>query len=186
MHRSVSIALAEVGYVEKQDRRELDEKLSNPGDENFTKYARDLDAHLGFYWGFKQGMPWCDVFVDWCFVQAYGTGTARRMLCQPILSRGAGCRYSFGYFMEAGRIYPEPLPGDQIFFQKNGHICHTGLVTAVDAACVYTVEGNTADTDGIEENGGCVREKRYALNDPGIAGYGRPDYALAGDIPAGK
>ena len=83
MHKSVMIALAEVGYLEKQTPEQLDEKLSNPGDENYTKYARDMHAHLGFYRGGKQGLPWCDVFVDWCFVEAYGVSAARRLLCQP-------------------------------------------------------------------------------------------------------
>lgn len=178
MHKSVMIALAEVGYVEKHTPNLLDEKLTNAGDENFTKYARDLDAHFGFYRGSKQGMPWCDVFVDWCFVQAYGAHMGRRLLCQPMLSRGAGCRYSFGYYQEAGRIVQEPQEGDQIFFCRDGVICHTGLVTGTDGEYVTTVEGNTSDADGIVANGGCVREKRYLRSDPGIAGYGRPEYSL--------
>lgn len=178
MHKSVSIALAEVGYQEKQTPQQLDDKDANPGEENFTKYARDLDACLGFYRGRKQGLPWCDVFVDWCFVQAYGANLARRMLFQPIFSRGAGCRYSFAYFRDAGRTVSEPEEGDQIFFQKDGEICHTGLVVSVDAECVHTVEGNTSDASGIDRNGGCVREKVYNRNDPGIAGYGRPGYGL--------
>ena len=65
MHKSVIIALAEVGYLEKETQDSLDDKLQNAGDENFTKYARDLDSRLGLYRGLKQGMPWCDVFVDW-------------------------------------------------------------------------------------------------------------------------
>lgn len=181
MHKSVMIALAEVGYLEKQTPEQLDEKLSNPGDENYTKYARDMRAHLGFYRGGKQGLPWCDVFVDWCFVEAYGVSAARRLLCQPILSRGAGCRYSYGYYEETGRIAAEPQPGDQIFFRRDGKICHTGLVTEVKDGRVYTVEGNTSDQVGIIANGGCVAQKSYDLRDPGIAGYGRPDYTLVGE-----
>ena len=181
MHKSVMIALAEVGYLEKQTPEQLDEKLSNPGDENYTKYARDMHAHLGFYRGSKQGCPWCDVFVDWCFVQAYGVIAARKLLCQPILSRGAGCRYSYGYYEEAGQIVREPKEGDQIFFRRDGSICHTGLVTRVEDGRVHTVEGNTSGQAGIIPNGGCVARKSYDLDDPGIAGYGRPDYRLVGE-----
>lgn len=177
MHKSVTVALAEVGYLEKETPHALDEKCSNAGDENYTKYARDMDSLLVFYRGFKQGFPWCDVFVDWCFVQAYGASAARKLLCQPLLSRGAGCRYSFEYYQNAGRLVSVPQEGDQIFFQRNGTICHTGLVTDADEAYVYTVEGNTSDESGIVANGGCVHRKQYALNDPGIAGYGRPDYS---------
>ena len=98
-----------------------------------------------------------------------------------ILSRGAGCRYSYGYYEETGRIAAEPQPGDQIFFRRDGKICHTGLVTEVKDGRVYTVEGNTSDQAGIIANGGCVAQKSYDLHDPGIAGYGRPDYTLVGE-----
>ena len=53
MHKVVSIALGEVGYLEKHTPEQLDDKLSNPGQENYTKYARDMAAHLGFYLGSK-------------------------------------------------------------------------------------------------------------------------------------
>ncbi len=181
MHKSVIIALGEVGYLEKQSRRQLYEKHTNPGDENYTKYAREMDILFCFYRGVKQGCPWCDVFVDWCFVQAYGVIAGRKLLCQPILSKGAGCRYSYGYYREAGRLVDSPQEGDQIFFRREGRICHTGLVTGVKDGRVYTVEGNTSDAEGIVANGGCVAQKSYALDDPGIAGYGRPDYAAVGE-----
>ena len=181
MHKSVIAALAEVGYLEKHTPQELDEKLANPGAENFTKYARDMAAHVGFYLGSKQGYPWCDVFVDWCFTQAYGAQNARRLLCQPLLSRGAGCRYSYGYFQEAGQLAFYPMPGDQIFFRRDGTICHTGIVTRVSGGVVYTVEGNTSDEEGVIPNGGCVTEKQYPVDHPEIAGYGRPDYSLVGE-----
>lgn len=180
MYRSVEIALGEVGYMEKETREALDDKEANAGDENYTKYARDLDARFGFYRGSKQGLPWCDVFVDWCFVQAYGTHMARKLLCQPLLSRGAGCRYSMEYYREAGRLFQEPAVGDQIFFRsESGQVCHTGIVIAVEGDAVTTVEGNTSDAEGIIPNGGCVRRKSYLRSFPGIAGYGRPDYSLA-------
>lgn len=181
MHKSVIIALGEVGYLEKQSRRQLYEKHTNPGDENYTKYAREMDILFCFYRGVKQGYPWCDVFVDWCFVQAYGVIAGRKLLCQPILSKGAGCRYSYGYYAQAGQLVDSPQEGDQIFFRREGRICHTGLVTGVKDGRVYTVEGNTSDAEGIVANGGCVAQKSYALDDPGIAGYGRPDYAAVGE-----
>ena len=181
MHKSVSIALGEVGYLEKRTPENLDDKLENPGQENYTKYARDMASHLGFYLGSKQGYPWCDVFVDWCFVEAYGVQNARKLLCQPILSKGAGCRHSFAYYQEAGRLAFYPQPGDQIFFRREDHICHTGIVVKVSGDRVYTVEGNTSDEEGVIPNGGCVSEKSYPIDSPSIAGYGRPDYSLVGE-----
>lgn len=182
VHATVEIALGEVGYMEKETPDLLFDKTANAGDKNFTKYARDLDDIIGFYMGAKQGCPWCDVFVDWCFVRAYGVSLARKLLCQPLLSRGAGCRHSLEYYEDAKRRFSEPEVGDQIFFRHDDHVCHTGIVVGVDEERVYTVEGNTSDEEGVIRNGGCVRKKSYLLSDPAIAGYGRPDYFLAETI----
>ncbi len=181
MHKSVSIALGEVGYLEKRTPENLDDKQANPGEANFTKYARDMAKHRGFYLGSKQGYPWCDVFVDWCFTQAYGVQMGRKLLCQPILSKGAGCSHSLAYYQGAGRLFFDPEPGDQIFFRREGRVCHTGIVTKVADGVVYTVEGNTSDEEGVIPNGGCVTEKQYPIDSPHIAGYGRPDYSLVNE-----
>lgn len=181
MYKSIETALGEIGYLEKATEETLDEKTANPGDGNFTKYARDMDALKGFYNGPKQGCPWCDVFVDWCFVRSYGRKLAEKLLCQGKSSKGAGCRYSMGYYRARGRLFQDPKPGDQIFFQVEGRVCHTGLVTAVDGKMVYTVEGNTSSKPGVVANGGCVREKSYYVDSPTIAGFGRPDYSLVGE-----
>lgn len=178
MHKAVEIALGEVGYLEKNTCEALDEKETNAGSGNFTKYARDMDAISRFYNGSKQGCPWCDVFVDWCFVKAYGEPMARKLLCQPRYSRGAGCRYSMEYYEKRHRLFSQPEPGDQIFFQTDGRVCHTGIVTTVSDGLVHTVEGNTSSEAGVVANGGCVRQKSYPLDSPVIAGYGRPDYSL--------
>lgn len=176
MHKVIEVALREAGYLEKDDAAHLDDKTGFAGSGNYTRYARDMDRIPAFYRGSKQGKPWCDVFVDWCFVQAYGWRRAEKLLCQPIFSRGAGCSYSMGYYRDAGLLAAEPCPGDQIFFRNGDRICHTGLVTAVDEQFVYTIEGNTSSEEGVVANGGCVREKRYPRESSLIAGYGRPRY----------
>lgn len=121
------------------------------------------------------------MFVDWCFTEAYGVQNARKLLCQPVFSKGAGCRYSFGYYQEAGRLFFYPQPGDQIFFRREEAICHTGIVVKVIKDTVFTVEGNTSDEAGVIPNGGCVTEKQYPIDSAQIAGYGRPDYSLVGE-----
>ena len=176
----LAVALGEVGYLEKETAENLDSRTENAGDENYTMYARDLDG-LDFYNSDKNGHAWCDVFVDWCFVQAFGEHRALKMTFQPgwnVLNRGAGCRYSCRYYQLRGRLFDSPQPGDQIFFYAaDGEtVCHTGLVYAADESYVYTVEGNTDSAPGVEANGGSVRKKQYLLSDERIAGYGRPDY----------
>lgn len=180
IEKVLRVALGEVGYQEKETNEGLDIPEGNPGDENFTKYAWDLDA-LDFYNGHKNGFAWCDVFVDWCFVTAFGEEKALEMTFQPgwhVLNRGAGCRHSRRYYKLRGRLYDAPQPGDQVFFfAPDGEtVCHTGLVYDVDDTNVYTVEGNTHPGDGVEANGNRVCKKKYLLTDKCLAGYGRPEY----------
>ena len=174
----ISLALSQEGYLEKASNAQLDDFKANAGNNNFTKFARDLDAIPGFYNGRKNGFPWCDVFVDWLFVQPFGAENANKLLCQPDKSLGAGCGYSARYYKANGQFHTkDPKPGDQIFFTDSaGDVCHTGLVYKADKLFVYTVEGNTSTASGVVGNGGGVWRKQYALSYNRIYGYGRPMY----------
>lgn len=170
----IEVLRQEVGYLEKKSGSQLEDKTANAGYNNYTKYARDLDALGYFYNGPKQGYPYCDVTVDWAFVQAYGVEAALELLCQPERSYGAGCGYSARYYQNKGQWHTkDPKPGDQIFFRN---FAHTGLVIAVDEGYVHTIEGNTSPASGVIANGGGVWQKKYKRNDPCIDGYGRPNY----------
>lgn len=189
-NKVIQVALNEVGYLEKKSNASLDDKTANAGDKNYTKYARDLDA-LGFYNGKKQSVAWCDIFVDWCFVQAYGLEAALKLTNQPLGKNncGAGCKYSRSYYKKINRLFDQPQPGDQVFFwPKDGiggtAIQHTGLVYAVDGSYVYTVEGNTSGANGVIANGGGVCKKKYKLTYARLAGFGRPDYGMAAPAAA--
>lgn len=177
MRKVIEIALGEVGYLEKETNAKLDSKTGNAGDENYTKYARDLHKITGFYNGNKNGFAWCDVFVDWCFVQAYGVSTAKKIINHGQL--GAGVKYSAQYYKNAGRWHTTPQVGDQIFFKFGGNsYAHTGLVVALTDSNVITVEGNTSGASGVISNGGGVCKKTYKRSSSSIVGYGRPDYSL--------
>lgn len=185
-NKVIQVALAEVGYLEKKSNASLDDKTANAGDKNYTKYARDMDA-LGFYNGRKQSVAWCDIFVDWCFVQAYGLEAALALTCQPLGKNncGAGCKYSRNYYKNKKQLFDTPMPGDQIFFYpKDGiggsAIQHTGLVYAVDDSYIYTVEGNTSGANGVVANGGGVCKKKYSRKYARLAGFGRPDWNMGG------
>lgn len=178
--RLIATAVKELGYAEKRTNAQLDSPTANAGSANFTKYARDLDALGTFYNGPKNGFAWCDVFVDWCFVETFGAELALKLLCQPQKSTGAGCTYSAQFYKAAGRFVKTPQPGDQIFFTKDGSKTsnHTGIVERVDGVKVYTVEGNTSSAAGVVANGGAVCRKSYALTSASIMGYGRPNWSL--------
>lgn len=179
VQKLLNIALNEVGYLEKETYNQLDEKTANAGDENYTKYQRDL-AKLNYFNGSKKGIAWCAVFVCWCFVQAFGKVAALTLLCQPSSGNcGAGCQSAMNYFKKKDQFYKSnPRPGDQIIFlsKDKTEASHTGLVYKVDATYVYTVEGNTSSASGVIANGGAVATKKYKLTYDRIAGYGRPNY----------
>lgn len=164
----IQIAKQEDGYLEKASNKDLDSKTANAGKNNYTKYARDLYPSL-------QGQPWCDMFVDWCFVQAFGEVKARQLLCGGF---SAHTPTSAQYYKNMGRWSLIPEHGGQIFFKNSVRICHTGIVTKVIDGRVYTIEGNTSGASGVIANGGGVCEKSYPISHAGIAGYGMPDWSL--------
>ena len=173
---AISLAEAEVGYLEKATNTQLDDKTVNAGSKNYTKYARDL-ATAGFFNGSKQGYAWCAVFVTWVAWKLCGKDRTKAMdlLCQTG-PYGAGSAVQ--YYKQSGRFYTTPLPGDQIFFWNEGKTsaAHTGMVYKVDDSYVYTIEGNTSGASGVVANGGGVFRKKYNLNYHRICGYGRPKY----------
>ena len=173
--RLLAIARKEVGYREKISGSGLDDPTANAGGGNYTKYARDLDQIPGFYNGVKQGYAWCDVFVDWCFVAAFGPKTGQKMIYQPDQSAGAGCLYSAQYFQGAGAFFRrDPQPGDQIFFTyAAGEVSHTGIVESVQGSTVTTIEGNSSDG---------VNRRVYQAGSGTIYGYGRPDWSLVANV----
>lgn len=117
-------------------------------------------------------------------MQTFGDAMAKKLLCQPNKSSGAGCTSSSNYYKKKGQFYEyDPRPGDQIFFYAtdgNG-FGHTGIVEQVSGNKVTTIEGNTSAGKEIIPNGGSVCKKSYALNNSRIGGYGRPDWSLVGD-----
>lgn len=159
----ISTASAEIGYMEKASNKNLDSKTANAGKGNYTKYARDLVKLIGS--PYAQGAAWCDMFVDWCFVQTFGKDNAKKML-------GGWSAYtptSADLYKKAKRFYQSPAVGDQIFFKNSERINHTGIVVNVTSTTVYTIEGNSSNK---------VRSCSYLLKDKSIAGYGRPNWSV--------
>jgi hypothetical protein len=174
MYAVIAVAKSQVGYKEKATNSQLYDKTANAGDGNYTKYAHEFDTkYSGFYSGNKNGYAWCDMFVDWCFVKALGVETAKKVICQPSNSAGAGCTYSAGYYRNEGRFITNAIPkqGYQIFYKAStsGEYKHTGLVYKVDKNYVYTIEGNY---------GGGVSYRKVGVKSSEIGGYGIPKYEI--------
>lgn len=153
----IAWAIAQVGTRESEN--------------NWTRYAQGMEKLYG--WD-VQNQPWCDIFVDAGFVECFGLETGSAMTYQFPGCAGAACRYSAQYYKNHGAWFDTPEPGDQIFLYIDGGINHTGIVTAVEGGSVRTVEGNSGDA---------VVRRVYAARALNIAGYGRPNWALAATQP---
>lgn len=169
VNKVIKIAEAEVGYLEKKNNSQLDNKTGNAGSNNYTKYWKELAPGMN-------GQAWCNAFVNWVFVKAYGEKVAKELLC----TSAAWSYYtptSAGYFKNKKQYHTKnPKVGDIIYFKNSTRICHVGLVYKVDSSKVYTIEGNTSSGPDVVANGGGVFKKSYALNNSRIDGYGRPNY----------
>lgn len=171
----LDVAMAEVGYLEKKSNKNLNSKTANAGSNNYTKY--------GAYFGINgPDAYWCDMFVDWCFVQAYGRDVAKKLLH----GFSAYTPTSAQYFKNNKQWHTTPQVGDQIFFKNSQRICHTGIVYAVTDEMVFTIEGNTSNGSSVIPNGGAVCKKSYSKGNSRIAGYGRPNYDKAKETSKAK
>lgn len=170
----LATAEAEVGYHEKAsgDLRFLYDKTANSGSANYTKYNHEMHKIQPSNMDFPGA--WCDCFVDWVMMTTLGIDTAKKVLCGGFDDYTPN---SSDKYKKAGRWYSIPKRGDQAFFKNSQRICHTGLVRKFDGKRVYTVEGNAGDE---------VRLKSYVLGDSYIAGFGRPLYSAATDVPIPK
>lgn len=159
----ISLAKSHIGYQEV--------------DKNGNKFATYIDKNYpDFYNGKKAwsydsngvahgGAEWCDIFIDAIVLMCSETeAEALYVLCQPKLSAGAGCKYSYEYYKSNGCAGNEPKVGAQIFFNN---FSHTGLVIDVTDDSVITVEGNS---------GNSVKKHTYKKSSSKICGYGYPRY----------
>jgi GH24 family phage-related lysozyme (muramidase) len=196
----IKIALDEVGYLEKsaeaykRDPSILDEKKEGAGQDNYTKYGRDMHALYPSVMDFPA--YWCDAFVDWCFYKAYGVATAKSLVGGNFDDYTV---QSAAMYNRMGALDEKPSVGAQVFFTKNGKIngCyHTGIVVDLDGTYFFTVEGNTS-TGAVNANGGGVVKKMYKiLSQKGKVLFGHPRYDItvtkrstelvAEDVLAGK
>lgn len=154
VEKLLNVARAQIGYHE------------NNG--NYTKYAEGNWDNQFYGWEL-QYQPWCDMFVDWCFCQAFGLQKGAALTYQTVGSGSALCSASASYYQAAGAYTHSPKAGDQVFFYVSGGINHTGIVEKVEGNIVTTIEGNSSDQ---------VARRTYQLGSSQIAGYGRPKWSL--------
>lgn len=164
IEKVISIAKAEVGYLEKATNSNLDSFTENAGYNNYTKYWRDIYPEY-------QGQPWCACFVTWVFVQAFGKDNAKKLLKHyPYVY----CPTMQGLFT----LNAKPKVGDIVIFKYGSEFTHTGIVINVNGDYFETVEGNTSSGNKIIANGGGVCKKGYYnSNLPGTK-FCTPNYSI--------
>lgn len=164
IEKLILIAKNEIGYLEKKSNIQLDDKTTNAGSNNYTKYWRDIKPSY-------QGQPWCAAFVSWCFMKAFGLDKAKKLLKH----------WPYVYCPTMSELFTlnsYPKIGDIVIFYHNGTFTHTGLVTAVIGDKFYTIEGNTSGASGIIANGGGVCQKSYYNSKLPGTKFCTPDYSL--------
>ena len=159
VEKLLNTARAEIGYHE--------------GANNYIKYAENHWDNEFYGWDL-QNQPWCDVFVDYCFIFTFGMTLGALMTYQPVGSGSALCSRSAIYFKNNNAFFTYPEPGDQIFFYANGDINHTGIVESVTGdknnwTNIITIEGNSSDS---------VARRTYQRGNAKITGFGRPNWNL--------
>ena len=151
-NKLINLAKSQVGYRE--------------GANNYNKFAEDQRVNALYGWN-VQNQPWCCVFVNWCFLNAFGTVGGRMTY-----GGSAACAAQANLYKNNGAFTQSPAVGDQIFFYSGGGINHTGIVVEVRGGTIRTVEGNYSDK---------VSSCAYAIGNSSIAGYGRPKWSLVSD-----
>lgn len=178
IEKLLETAVSEIGYREKKNANNLDDKNANAGNNNYTKYGRDLSKWTNSGNTYGINYQWCDQFYDWLLCKCFGIDKAKRLL----IGWSAYTPTSAQYYKNKKQWYKieDAEPGDQIFFKNSIRIHHTGIVYKIDAKnkIVYTIEGNTNPGSGVEADGGKVSMKSYSFDNKRIAGVGRPDWSI--------
>lgn len=167
----IDIAKGELGYLEKKSNYNLDDKTTNAGQNNYTKYWRDIKPSY-------QGQPWCACFVTWVLVQAFGVEIATKLLKH----------YPFVYCPTLGSLFKlnsNPKVGDVVLFYRNGVFAHTGIVIGVNGDYFTTIEGNTSGGNTIIANGGGVCQKGYYNTSLPGTKFVTLDWSIVADLPSG-
>ena len=169
----IAVAKAEIGYVEKDSKKDLDNKSANAGSKNFTKYGE---------WYKNNGVYWCQQFVSWCAYEAckthksntetgwiqvgsrwkyglHGTLVKNRWLViggRWYAFDGEGFMVTGWFLSEGGWYYLNPKDGAMLANQwitvdgKSYYLCETGIM----ATSCYII-GDPGEMWWVDSNGVC-------------------------------
>ena len=192
----LAVALSQLGYQESPTAGDTDGIGGGSG--NYTEYNYNMGDFGVGYGG--SSYAWCATFVSWALLQSgcttqntmgawcrNHTGDSNYIWREVSCSQWANQLRRYGYFQKSAAASGsyKPQSGDLIFFSWSGATSsedHIGIVVYNDGTNVYTIEGNTSNQSGLEDDGGGVYFKKYSLSYNCITGYGVLPYKTA-DVP---
>lgn len=149
----------------------------SPANSNKTKYGK---------WFGMNGVPWCAIFLDWCFEQAKGGSLfphnpSAAYAQDEIVSSCKGTWVMKKNTSRATRraYLAQAKPGDVVTFdfgKMDAYRRHIGIVERVSGSDIVCIEGNTSKS-GSQSNGGmvCRQVRPYTY----ICAAARPAYSDA-------
>jgi len=157
MEKILEVAISQIGVEE-------DKLHTNHGEAVKYQIAAGLPKGGGF--------AWCQSFVYWCGLQAYGE-------TNPIPKTG-GVLDCWNKLPKTKKILKANLkvdmikPGSQFFLDEGKGLGHTGIIESVDAnGTLHTIEGNSNNTGSRDGYQVCRQSKRKITDKQliGIAVY---------------
>ena len=161
---TLAVALSQLEYVEGKNTSGFSGTQGGGG--NYTEFCRN--------YGDGNAYAWCAAYVSFCLFQSRANTSAAK----NTIWRGIYCPTWYNRFKNEGRAHSAssnytPQSGDLVFFKGSGHI---GIVRYTKDGRVYTIEGNTSNSSGLNPEGGGVYCKSYARNYSKFDGFGTPPY----------
>lgn len=145
------------------------------------KEGKNNDSIFGHWYGMNH-VPWCAMFVSYCFAQAH----AADLVAATGPKGFASCSAGLAWFRSRKQLVNVKYakPGDIVFFNFGGGktAAHVGIVVDHDkkSKVLHTIEGNTVNPNGTGDqvNGDGVyyktRPYRY------VVAVARPKWPVAG------
>ncbi len=124
-------------------------------------------------WFGVDGVPWCNIFVSYCFAVGAGYTLAAGFAGAGCTARGCAYVPTTEAWLRASGMWvgrSTPSPGDlAIYNWDGGPPDHIGIVESARADGFTAIEGNTAI--GVDSNGGAVLRRERTLAE--VDGFGR-------------
>ena len=161
---TLAVALSQLEYVEGTSTSGFSGTQGGGG--NYTEFCRN--------YGEGNAYAWCAAYVSFCLFQSRATtSTSKQTIWRDIYCpRWYQNMKNAGYGHDASSNYT-PQSGDLVFFTGGGHI---GIVRYCKNGKVYTIEGNTSNSSGLNPEGGGVYCKSYDRSYSKFLGFGTPPY----------